>query len=174
MPPTDQANAADTLRQPDIDLFRSLRRVGIRTATDLLAAGGWLTQAATIRLADVECRQRALQAAVAQASASANGAWLPSALYEVSQAVVSSPNWVFVANFRRSSRRFLGDEVKTWMVMRNPPCPDIENAAGSAAGVAQAPTTNGVNHTGETATPDPSPERAPAPTSEPAQTPTRT
>src|SRR5262249_18352755 len=59
----DEASPAQDGRS---DLFRALRYAGIRTATDLRGAGGWLKMAASVDLGDAVARQQTLQQALSR------------------------------------------------------------------------------------------------------------
>src|SRR5205823_2635790 len=57
-------SAANLAGDTPADLFHALRQVGIRNATELLAAGGWLTSAATVTLLSPPQRQQILEDAL--------------------------------------------------------------------------------------------------------------
>ena len=120
------------------DLFRALRFGGIRTATDLLAAGGWLNLS-EVNLADAMQRQQTLQEALSRVI-SDHGAAFGAAIFTTCQALIESSNWVHVANFRSSSSALLGDDARTWLHLDNHP-PSPSPAAAAANGVPHPATT---------------------------------
>jgi hypothetical protein len=104
------------------DLFRALRFAGIRTATDLLGAGGWLTEAGFVDLDDALKRQNTLQQALARILTDHDAAF-SAAIFTTCQALIESSNWVYVANFRRATRDMLGAQTRAWLETANPPVP---------------------------------------------------
>ena len=143
--PVDRAGGTAAASEMAKDLFSGLRLVGVRTATDLLAATGWLKTATTVQLADVNNRQQALRVALTRCFEMGH-AWVPNAIYTVAQASIDSPNWVFIANFRRGARQFLDPRTVAWIVDTNPPCPpEQELVANVVNQAAKAPPVNGDN-----------------------------
>jgi hypothetical protein len=144
--PTD-ADAADvgsngrtTTTQSDgkSDLFRALRFAGIRTATDLLGAGGWLTEAGFVDLGDAFRRQQTLQRALSRVLTDYDAAY-SAAIFTTCQALIDSPNWVHVANFRHAARELLGAHTRAWIESANPPVPREPAAPPGSNGLQLAP-----------------------------------
>jgi hypothetical protein len=119
------------------DLFRALRYAGVRTATDLLGAGGWLKMAASVDLGDAVARQRTLQQALGRTLLT-NDAAFSAAVFTACQALIESPNWVHVANYRHATRQLLGAETRNWIQTVNPPEPDAPPALDGANGIGLA------------------------------------
>jgi hypothetical protein len=125
-----------------IDMFRALRFAGIRTATDLLGAGGWLTMATYVDLGDALVRQQTLQQALRRVLVD-NPAF-GAALFTACQALIEAPNWVHVANFRRAGRDQLGADTKAWLQTVSPRPPAEPPAPANGVSVPVGAPSTGV------------------------------
>jgi hypothetical protein len=126
------ADEASPVGDRKSDLFRALRFAGVRTATDLLGAGGWLTMAASVDLADAVARQQTLQLALARYIGKSDPAFA-AAVFTSCQALIESPNWVHVANYRHATRELLGPDARAWIQPVKPPAPPLVPALESPA-----------------------------------------
>jgi hypothetical protein len=135
----DEASLAQDGRS---DLFRALRYAGVRTATDLLGAGGWLKMAASVDLGDALARQRTLQQALGRTLLGSDAVFA-AAVFTACQAMIESANWVHVANYRHATRELLGDETRNWIQTVNPPEPaaalGLDGTNGTVATAGQTP-----------------------------------
>jgi hypothetical protein len=130
------------------DLFRALRFAGIRTATDLLGAGGWLNEAGFVDLDNALQRQSTLQQALCRILTDHESAF-SAAIFTTCQALIESSNWVHVANFRRATRDLLGAQTRAWLESANPPVPlpTLETSpATMSLETTRSNTANGVPH----------------------------
>jgi hypothetical protein len=132
------ADEASPSQDGKSDLFRALRFAGIRTATDLLGAGGWLNMAASVNLDDAVARQQTLQQALGRTLDKGDAAFA-AAVFTTCQALIEAPNWVHVANYRHATRELLGSDTRAWIQAVKPPAPALQAGAAAAPAAPSVP-----------------------------------